>query len=498
MSKIHGRPLLPWWVYALYFAFAITVAVWHNVAHGDEMADKSVRFDEDAMARAIAKALMAHTKDVGSYGDRMDYGRDGIRSSAPEVDAQRELSPYRVMGLVPEDVASTARDAARQARRLNKKELGDPARSGKMGDTSRPDRRAELAKIYTDYALAPGEEGYWPWGKERDGVEPPPGIRADLEEARMAGRYGDTELAHVNPFEKAILKAMGGAGTINPKTGYKEYYSAADAVGAGDFSNEPDVGSSPGLGGFGTDTGTGGVTIDRTGSRTYDPGTGSPFGGAGGAPTYDPGIDATRGLMGLGPQTSVQGPPTGIEGAINRALTSRTPNPMISPTSYGMYKGMQALGEYVGKPLNDMFGGNARAEAPPSFGPESGNGGIDYFNQSIGLQPVAAPTPAFMRPAEEPPPPAFGMAGGMTDLQKRAQIATGGTQGNAGQFRTPEAMRYYGNLIARALIGDNNAVSQQSPNLLPIEDTYLKQVFGVTPQNNSATLLDALKPYWSR
>tara|TARA_Y100001938_G_scaffold31759_1_gene43402 strand:+ start:87 stop:1058 length:972 start_codon:yes stop_codon:yes gene_type:complete len=38
------------------------------------------------------------------------------------------------------------------------------------------------------------------------------------------GRFGDTELAHVNPREKLMLKAMGGAGTINPDTGLKEYY----------------------------------------------------------------------------------------------------------------------------------------------------------------------------------------------------------------------------------------------------------------------------------
>lgn len=38
------------------------------------------------------------------------------------------------------------------------------------------------------------------------------------------GRFGDTELAHVNPKEKTMLKAMGGSGTTNPKTGLKEYH----------------------------------------------------------------------------------------------------------------------------------------------------------------------------------------------------------------------------------------------------------------------------------
>ena len=39
------------------------------------------------------------------------------------------------------------------------------------------------------------------------------------------GRYGDTMLAHINPEEAELLKARGGAGTINPKTGLPEFYS---------------------------------------------------------------------------------------------------------------------------------------------------------------------------------------------------------------------------------------------------------------------------------
>jgi hypothetical protein len=37
------------------------------------------------------------------------------------------------------------------------------------------------------------------------------------------GREGDTELAHVNPWEKKLLKAVGGSGTINPITNLKEF-----------------------------------------------------------------------------------------------------------------------------------------------------------------------------------------------------------------------------------------------------------------------------------
>jgi hypothetical protein len=39
------------------------------------------------------------------------------------------------------------------------------------------------------------------------------------------GRNGDTMLAHVTPAEMRMLKANGGAGTINPRTGLPEFFS---------------------------------------------------------------------------------------------------------------------------------------------------------------------------------------------------------------------------------------------------------------------------------
>lgn len=47
--------------------------------------------------------------------------------------------------------------------------------------------------------------------------------KREYKKLASKGRGGDTELAHVNPAEKAILKSLGGSGTINPKTGLREY-----------------------------------------------------------------------------------------------------------------------------------------------------------------------------------------------------------------------------------------------------------------------------------
>ncbi len=46
------------------------------------------------------------------------------------------------------------------------------------------------------------------------------------EKSKVAkmGRRGDTELAHINKSEARLLKMLGGAGTINPKTGLREYH----------------------------------------------------------------------------------------------------------------------------------------------------------------------------------------------------------------------------------------------------------------------------------
>jgi hypothetical protein len=43
---------------------------------------------------------------------------------------------------------------------------------------------------------------------------------------KSKGRHGDTELAHITKDEARLLKSLGGAGTINPDTGLKEYHGS--------------------------------------------------------------------------------------------------------------------------------------------------------------------------------------------------------------------------------------------------------------------------------
>lgn len=66
--------------------------------------------------------------------------------------------------------------------------------------------------------------------KLRDGGSQAPqmfarGGLAGVRTLARQGRFGDTMMAHISPEEAAMLKARGGAGTINPNTGYPQYFS---------------------------------------------------------------------------------------------------------------------------------------------------------------------------------------------------------------------------------------------------------------------------------
>lgn len=52
------------------------------------------------------------------------------------------------------------------------------------------------------------------------------------------GRRGDSLLAHINPQEAALLKRMGGSGTINPKTGLLEFFNKDAGAFGGLFQTQ--------------------------------------------------------------------------------------------------------------------------------------------------------------------------------------------------------------------------------------------------------------------
>ncbi len=81
-------------------------------------------------------------------------------------------------------------------------------------------------------------------------------MRKSVQRVARAGKGGDTRLAHVNPAEERMLKASGGSGKTNKKTGLKAFeggqedrvrFAESGAVPKG-FIKDPSVKSGAGSG----------------------------------------------------------------------------------------------------------------------------------------------------------------------------------------------------------------------------------------------------------
>lgn len=182
------------------------------------------------------------------------------------------------------------------------------------------------------------------------------------------GRHGDTMMAHINPREAEMLRRMGGAGTINPRTGYPEYFSlkkflavalpiALDFIvpGAGTA-----IGSAMGFTGTAATIAGGAVIGGGTAALTGgDPLKGALLGGLGGGAgeylgsaansTFDMGLGTTgQNLLGNSLVGGVAGAASG-QGFLKGAATG-------------------ALGTYAGQALGDATGNASVAAGGKQFG----------------------------------------------------------------------------------------------------------------------------------
>jgi hypothetical protein len=75
-------------------------------------------------------------------------------------------------------------------------------------------------------------------------------LKTTLQAAQKLGRGKDTILAHITPEEAALLKARGGSGTINPRTGLREYdpFDTSDSTSVGTSTSDAGESSSIGSG----------------------------------------------------------------------------------------------------------------------------------------------------------------------------------------------------------------------------------------------------------
>ena len=182
------------------------------------------------------------------------------------------------------------------------------------------------------------------------------------------GRHGDTMMAHINPREAEMLQRMGGSGTINPRTGYPEYFNlkkflavalpiALDFIvpGAGTA-----IGASMGFTGTAATMVGGAVIGGGTAALTGgDPLKGALLGGLGGG-AGDYFGSAANNAMGLNLGTTGQ---TLLGNSLVGGMSGMA-------SGQGFLKGAAtgALGTYAGQALGDVTGNASIAAGGKQFG----------------------------------------------------------------------------------------------------------------------------------
>ena len=167
-------------------------------------------------AHQLSKVLPAASKFAG--GSAMKLGAGGV-------------NPYVALAALAFSWWNNKR-RKKKAKRANEKvarEIGDE-------QTKQYDERQEIVQDYRDEQLSKHNQqmhmdtqaqysnqyggNYSNRYMAAEGMKFSP---QELNKIAKAGRNGDTMLAHINPQEAALLKSLGGSGTINPHTGLNEY-----------------------------------------------------------------------------------------------------------------------------------------------------------------------------------------------------------------------------------------------------------------------------------
>lgn len=323
------------------------------------------------------------------------------------------------------------------------------------------------------------------------------------------GRGGDRFMVHAAPNETlipsrvldenpqligAIAKAMGKSGldwrqymvgsskaSVNPNTGAQEFLDAADFEGGAGVDLEGASASN-----------TGGETGAVDTAMDSDPGMmgGSGFLGSGaGQPTAQD--------YGFAPPGPEQGPSQGYDvtfgprdaasffgslagGALFGPAGAAAGRAAANAATRGMENADVTLFSMGGGPIADRSysGSQTFAQETPSLD------GMDGMSGEI-FPARTAPPPSLTPQVPVPEMPSFlSFDPNMTDLQRRAMIATYGSQGEDSTFRDPATVRYYNSLIRNALQGGDY--------VLPVEERFLRDTLGYSFEPNSQALLNAI------
>jgi hypothetical protein len=182
----------------------------------------AIKMAEGGMPRLSAEEA-GSTFDISEFTD--DQGRLVGGYSRPIYDENRvitgyEYRPYErdvVFGeeLREKEAALRPTDEELEADRL--------AMRVRQGRTGIDPRVGGLAAIPM-YARNLGMDALQPAYRNRPSYYAKGGLADVAQDLADKGRGGDTMVAHISPQEAGLLKAMGGAGTINPETGLPEFF----------------------------------------------------------------------------------------------------------------------------------------------------------------------------------------------------------------------------------------------------------------------------------
>ena len=198
------------------------------------------------------------------------------------------------------------------------------------------------------------------------------------------GRNGDTMVAHINPREARVLGALGGSGTVNPKTGLVEFFDVGDIGDFGDVSFGEAAGNIGDFGGSGI--GDGG-SVDLSGFK------GSPEHGVHHAEVVSDAATGDQAAMDVSgdpfSQSALQAiasalTPFQFQNIYNRMGGEDTSHVSVDPA--GVFGGLvggpagSALGKAIGKGLGidqvNLYGGYA--------GRGGGAGNLGVFGSGLG------------------------------------------------------------------------------------------------------------------
>lgn len=118
-----------------------------------------------------------------------------------------------------------------------------------------------------------------------------------------------------------------------------------------------------------------------------------------------------------------------------------------------------------------VFGGDKSPAPTITAAPSPAGPAADLTSGALaGMRPSSVNEPGFLR-----------FPSGMTSLQKRAQIATYGTQSGDSRYTDPAAKQY----LKDEYLNTYDPVKGLPGGILPVERQYASNVFGVQPRNDS-------------